>query len=166
MNFERTGKYYYLRLIRLKGSPRALALGAAIGVFIGITPTIPFHTGAILFLTIATRSSFISGLITSWIVCNPLTCIPLYYLSLKIGNYITPYTLNWDRVKAVLEMLMSDISFLDRIKPLMAMGYEAIVVMLVGGCLLAIPFAVASYYISYNVFDKFSKKRRDKHILH
>jgi hypothetical protein len=42
---------------------------------------------------------------------------------------------------------------------------EAIVVMVVGGCLLALPFAVLSYYFSLSLFVKIRNKRREKHIL-
>ncbi len=165
MNISRTGKYYYLKFLRLKGSPHALSFGAAIGVLVGITPTIPLHTVVILALTIITRSSFIAGLITSWLVCNPLTYIPQYYLSLKIGNLVTPYHLDWEKIKGVLELLLSDESFTLRLKSLLDLGYEAIVVMLVGGILLALPFSIASYYLSYLSILKFRKKKREKQVL-
>ncbi len=166
MNLDRTRRYYYLRFIRLKGNPRSLALGSAIGVFVGITPTIPFHTIVIFVLSIFTRSSFIAGLITSWVVCNPLTYIPQYFLSLKIGNLVTPYELSWDQVRSVLETLLSDVSFGMRMKALVTVSYEAIIVMLIGGTILALPFAVISYYLSYFTFVKIRKKRQEKRILH
>ncbi|MEA1867995.1 MAG: DUF2062 domain-containing protein, partial [Thermodesulfobacteriota bacterium] len=40
----RTVRYQWLRLVRLRGDPFVLARGIAIGTFIGLTPTIPFHT--------------------------------------------------------------------------------------------------------------------------
>ncbi len=166
MNLDRTRRYYYLRFVRLKGNPRSLALGSAIGVFVGITPTIPFHTIVIFVLSIFTRSSFIAGLITSWVVCNPLTYIPQYFLSLKIGNLVTPYELSWDQVRSVLETLLSDVSFGMRMKALVTVSYEAIIVMLIGGTILALPFAVISYYLSYFTFVKIRKKRQEKRILH
>ena len=166
MNLDRTRRYYYLRFVRLKGNPRSLAMGSAIGVFVGITPTIPFHTIVIFVLSIFTRSSFIAGLITSWVVCNPLTYIPQYFLSLKIGNLVTPYELSWDQVRSVLETLLSDVSFGMRMKALVTVSYEAIIVMLIGGTILALPFAVISYYLSYFTFVKIRKKRQEKRILH
>ena len=165
MNISRTGKYYYLRFIRLQGSPHSLALGASIGVFIGITPTIPLHTIAIFILTIMTRSSFVAGLLTSIVVCNPLTYIPQYYFSLKLGNLVTPFELNWLDVKTIVDMILSDVSFVTKVEALLTIGYEAVIVMLVGGSLLALPFAVASYYGSYFTFLKIRKKRMEKHIL-
>ena len=166
MNISRTGKYYYLRFIRLRGSPHSLSLGAAIGVFIGITPTIPLHTIAIFFLTILTRSSFIAGFITSVVVCNPLTYIPIYYFSLKLGNVVTPYELSWSQVKEMLDMLLSDVTFMMKLEALLALSYEAIIVMLAGGALFALPFGIVSYYLSYFTFIKIRKKRMEKRILH
>ena len=166
MNIGRTGRYYYLRFIRLKGDPHFLALGASIGVFIGITPTIPLHTIAILAATLLTRSSFVAGLITSLMVCNPLTYIPQYYFSLKIGNIFTPYHLDWLDVRNLLDILLSNISFSHKIHATAALGYEFIMVMLVGGCILAAPFAIASYYSTFLFFVKLRKKRREKQILH
>lgn len=166
MNLDRTRRYYYLRFIRLKGNPHSLALGSAIGVFVGITPTIPFHTIVIFVLTIFTRSSFIAGLITSWVVCNPLTYIPQYYLSLRIGNLVTPYELSWGQVKSVLEIILSDVSFTTRINALLTIGYEAIIVMIIGGIILALPFTIISYYLSYMMFIKIRNKRLEKRILH
>ncbi len=166
MNFGRTRRYYYLRFIRLRGTPHSLALGSAIGVFIGITPTIPFHTIVIFFLSILTRSSFIAGLISSWVVCNPLTYIPQYYLSLRVGNLVTPYELSWNQIQSVVEVVLSDVSLAIRLKALLTVSYEAMIVMILGGSLLAIPFALASYYISYLIFIKIRNKRQEKRILH
>ena len=61
MNIVRTGKYYFLKLLRLRGTPHSIAMGAAIGVFIGLTPTIPFHTITILAITLVTRTSVIAA---------------------------------------------------------------------------------------------------------
>ena len=166
MNISRTGRYYYLRLIRLKGTPHSLALGAALGVFIGITPTMPFHTILIFMLTIVTRSSFLAGLITSWLICNPITYLPLYYFSTKIGNLVTPYELNWQSIKELLDVLLSDVTLNERLMAFMAMGFESVIVLVVGGCILALPFAVACYYSSYFLFVKIRQKRIQKQILH
>ncbi len=90
MNPKRTSKYYYLKFLRLKGDPHSLALGTAIGVFIGITPSMPLHTILIVMATVATRSSTIAGILASFLVCNPVTYVPQYYLSTIVGNALTP----------------------------------------------------------------------------
>jgi hypothetical protein len=165
MKLSRLTKYYYLKFIRLKGDPRSLAFGTAIGVFIGLTPTIPLHTVAIIALTVITRTSFISAYTASWLVCNPFTYVPIYYLSLVIGNAVTPYELNWEKIKAVLDLLLSHPGIGPSITAVFNLGFEAITVLVVGGCILAIPFTIASYYFSFSLFTKIRKKRQEKHIL-
>lgn len=165
MKPNRLSKYYYRRFQRLRGDPRSLALGFAIGVFIGITPTMPLHTIAILLATLATRTSAIAGILSSWLVCNPLTYIPIYYFSLVIGNAATPYHLNWEKIRTVLDIVLSSESFSGSVDVVFSLGYEAAVVMLVGGAILALPFAIASYYLSLQFFITIRKKRIQKHIL-
>ncbi len=46
-----------------------------------------------------------------------------------------------------------------------SLGYEAVIVLLVGGVVLALPCAVPSYFFSLRFFVKIRKKRRQKHIL-
>lgn len=165
MEIKRTFKYYWLKFTRLKGDPHSLALGAAIGIFIGLSPTMPLHTVSILLLTFITRSSLISALTSSVLVCNPLTYIPIYYFSLVIGNIVTPYELSWQKIKSVLDILLSDQSFSIRLGAITTIGYEAIIVMVIGGAILALPFTFCSYIVFLRIFVKLREKRRNKHIL-
>lgn len=162
MKAIRLSRYYYLRFTRLKGNSRSLAMGTAIGVLIGISPTIPLQTILILAVTMLTRTSAIAGIISSWVVCNPLTYLPIYYFSMIVGNYVTPFELSWQRVKTLLESMSSDQNFVDSMTAIAGLGFEAIVVMIVGGIVLALPFTFASYYLSFNFFVKIKSKNQRK----
>jgi uncharacterized protein (DUF2062 family) len=165
MNLLRFFKYYFIKFKRLQGNPHALAGGTAIGVLVGLTPTIPFHTILIVFCTLLTRTSSVAGIIISWVVCNPLTYLPIYYLSAVLGNHLTPYDLNLENVRNALEHVVSGDGILYSLAILLNSGYEAIVVMSVGGLCLAIPFAVASYYVALIFFVQIQKKRMKKRVL-
>lgn len=165
MNPKRTSKYYYLKFLRLKGDPHSLALGTAIGIFIGITPTMPLHTILIVLATLATRSSTIAAILASFLVCNPITYVPQYYLSTIVGNALTPYELTWARIKEVLELLLQHPGLSQSMKIIASLGYDAVIVLLVGGVVLALPFAVLSYFLSFRFFVKIREKRRQKHLL-
>lgn len=158
-------KYYFLRLQRLQGSPYALAGGTAIGVFIGLTPTIPFHTVLIIFFSLLTRTSALAGIITSWIVCNPLTYLPIYYLSAVVGNHLTPYELNLQTVRSALEQAMAGDGIQSSAAILVKSGYQVLVVMGVGGLCIALPCAIASYYLAYVFFLQIKKRHSKKHVL-
>lgn len=162
MKLFRLSKYYYLKFTRLKGDPKSLAMGTAIGVFVGLTPTIPLHTVIILCIAMLTRTSAIAAIIASWIVCNPLTYLPIYYFSMVIGNTLTPFELNWSRIKLLIESLTSQQGFFHSMQDIIGLGFEAVVIMVFGGILLALPFAVISYYISHNLFINIRKRRNAK----
>ncbi len=149
----------------MQGSPHALAGGTAIGVFVGLTPTIPFHTLLIVCLSLPTKTSTLAGIIISWIVCNPLTYFPIYYLSALIGNHLTPYELNLATVQSTLEQAMAGDGLRNSLAILGNSGYEALVVMGVGGICFALPFAIVSYYLALMFFIKIQNKRMKKRVL-
>jgi uncharacterized protein (DUF2062 family) len=107
----------------------------------------------------------VTGIIISWIVCNPLTYLPIYYLAALIGNHLTPYELNLGNVQNALEQVMAEGGFQDSLTILLDLGYEALVVMGVGGLVLALPFAIISYYPALYFFLQIQKKRINKRVL-
>jgi uncharacterized protein (DUF2062 family) len=165
MNLWRINKYYFAKFKRLRGSPRGLAGGTAIGVFIGLTPTIPLHTVLIVFLAFMTRTSVLAGIIVSWLVCNPLTYLPIYYFSALIGNHITPYEINLEKVQLLLNEILSGSSLQNALTIIVGLGYEAMVVLVVGGIFLALPFTIGSYYLALHFFLKLQKKKISKQVL-
>lgn len=164
-NPKRTARYLSLRFKRLRGDPRSLAMGTAIGVLIGTTPTMPLHTVTIVCLTLMFRASTIAALIAATAISNPLTFVPQYYLAWKIGNALLPGRLTWERLQRVLQVV-TDNGFIDGLKAISHLSGNALLVMLTGGVLLALPLAIASYFVSLRFFHKMREKRLKRHILH
>ncbi|MCD6389300.1 MAG: DUF2062 domain-containing protein [Desulfobulbaceae bacterium] len=156
---KRALRYYYIKFIRLKGDPDVLARGVAIGIFIGITPTIPLHTGLDIFFALAFRASKIAALLASMMVSNPLTFFLQYYFSWCIGNWLTPRDLSWARISQVMDVLTSEATFRETLQAIMDLGVETITVMVLGGCLLALPLSVTGYFASLRFFTVLQKKR-------
>ena len=165
MNPKRAARYYFIKFSRLQGDPQSLAWGTAIGTFLGITPIIPLHTVSVVLVTFITRTSTIAGFLATLIVCNPLTYIPQYYFSILIGNVLTPYNFTWERMKSVLDILLSKPGLMESLNALAGLGYEAAIILIVGGSVLALPFSIASYCFSLRLFIRIKDKRRKKHIL-
>ncbi|MBU0485032.1 MAG: DUF2062 domain-containing protein [Proteobacteria bacterium] len=156
--FNRIFRYYHLKLKRLKGDPENLARGVAIGTFIGITPTIPLHTILIIFICIFMKGSKVAGLLSSWLVSNPLTFFLQYYLSWKIGNWLTSRDLSWEKISQVLEIISSDAGFNATLNVLGRLGADALIVLVLGGCVLAIPISLISYFLSFGFFTKIRER--------
>ncbi|MBV5318160.1 MAG: DUF2062 domain-containing protein [Desulfobulbaceae bacterium] len=164
MSLSRTVRFYTLRFKRLQGSNRSLALGAAIGSAVGATPTLPLHNVLILGFTLLFRVNPIAGIITANIVSNPLTFVPQYFLAWKIGDFFLPGRLTWEKIKSVLALIKTE-GIMDSLDTVRAMGLDAILVMMVGGLVLAIPAGVLTYIIVFRFFARLQEKRRQKHLL-
>ncbi len=157
--FYRVLRYYYLRFKRLNDDPHALAGGTAIGVLVGLTPTIPLHTPLIILLTLITRTSLLAGILVSWLMFNPFTIFPIYYVSTVIGNFFTPYEINFSKLQLVIDQFGNGLDFLEIVRILFALGFETIIVLFVGGFILSLPFAILSYYCARAFFTYHHLKR-------
>lgn len=152
------------RFKELQGSPHYLAKGMTIGVFIGFAPITPFKTVLILVLTFLLQSSTVAALLTSALICNPITYIPLYYLAWLIGNFLLPGKATWATLEAtVTEMQQSNLS--EAIVLAGQIGFDTAIVVLAGGLVLAFPLAMLSYPLFFRLFMRIAKKRSQKHIL-
>lgn len=165
MKLTRLKQYYYLKFLRIKGDPRDIAWGAFIGALIGTMPVMPFHTIGIIAVCFLSRTSAMAGLFASLAISNPFTYIPIYYISMVIGNYLTPYHVTWSKIHSILDVIISGRGFKESVEMLASQGSEIIIVMLTGGLILAVPTAVIWYFLTLRLFLKIREKRRQKHIL-
>ncbi len=163
-DLRRTARYYFLRLKRLQGSPYSLAMGLALGSSIAITPTLPLHTVMIIACTLLLRVNTIAALLIATVISNPLTFIPQYWLAWKIGDFFFPDRLTWLRLKTVLTTL-TDQGIIDSLHTLSKLSVDAMLVLLTGGMILAIPIGLLTYFLSYDFFYKLRQKRQQKHLL-
>lgn len=165
MKAKRAARYYYLRFLRLQGDPHSLAMGVAIGLFIGITPTIPLHTVLAMAFCWLLGGNILAAFIAAAGISNPLTWLPQYYLSWRIGDWLLPGRLSWERIQNLLSQLSSGADFEQSLTLLAQMGTDAALVMLMGGILLAIPFTCLGYIFTLKFFRAIRRKRMEKHIL-
>ncbi len=138
------------RVKKLQGDPRYIAMGMAVGVFVGVTPTIPFHTIIAIALAFVLKGSKPAAAIGVWFA-NPLT-IPIFYIgSFKVGTLI------------INKPIPFDIKF-ESINELMTLGLDVTIAMVVGGALLGILPAILAYMLTYRfmvvVRDKARKKKK------
>lgn len=119
----------------LPGDPHYIALGMAIGVFVGVTPTFPLHTLLALGLAVAVRGSKRAASLAVWFG-NPLTMPFFYYGSFRAGSALLGRPLGLE---------LHDGSWSE----LLQMGADAAIAMLAGGAIIAIVPAVLAYALTY-----------------
>jgi len=145
------------RFKELQGSPSYLARGVAIGVFIGIAPLMPLKSILILTTSLLLSSSPVAAFLVCTIICNPLTYIPLYYLAWLTGDLLLPGKASWAMLEGTVSQ-MQQLSLSGAVTLVGQVGLDTIIVMLAGGCVIALPLALISYPLACRFFNTFSKK--------
>jgi uncharacterized protein (DUF2062 family) len=142
----------YERFIRIRGEPREVALGFALGIFVGMTPTIGVQTPIAIFLAALFKWSKLSAAIGVWI-SNPLTAPVIYSVTYITGAKLLslnpvfnmPLSPTWSTLKAMLQK-----------------APQTLGAMTVGGAIIGIPIAIISYYLSYVALEKYQKDVKAK----
>ena len=149
MALRRVLRYHWLKFRRLQEDPRKIAGGMALGVFIGITPTIPFHTVAVLSLAALLRVSPVTAFIGIQIG-NPLTIPAIYLASYKVGQFLLY------RGKPLV--FPDTFSF----KAWIAVLWQGGVALQVGGVILAIPPAIVAYFLTLWIVQRYHRRKMAK----
>ena len=158
---SRAFRYHLLRLLRLQGNPFSLARGIAIGIFVALTPTIPFHT--ILTVTLCTigRGNLVAGVIASLLISNPVT-IPLQYLiAWKLGTVLTGSSLSWKQVEDLMNIIHHAGMF-DAAKLIYMQGFKLIGSLILGGVVFALPCAIIAYFSFLYIYRQRQKRRMNR----
>jgi len=149
MALRRLLRYHWLKFLRLQEDPRKLAWGMALGVFIAITPTIPFHMVGALALAALLRVSPVTAFLGIQI-CNPLTIPAIYLAAYKVGQFLLY------RGKPLV--FPETFSF----KAWMDVLWQGGVALQVGGVVLAIPPAIVSYFVTLWIVQRYRRRKAAK----
>lgn len=147
---------------KLNGDPHYVAFGMAIGVFVAITPTIPFHTIMAIALAILLRASKAAAMIGVW-VSNPFTVVFLYFACYKTGHFFFEDSLQAlesirlliDHLESDLELSVKVIYLIDFVKT----KIRTFMIMNAGGIILGLPAGLVTYFITKSFFTKLSRKK-------
>lgn len=145
--WKRGIRLLYLRLLRLKGQPGEVAGGMAIGVFIGMTPTVPLHTVLAVLIAFLLRKSKLAAALGVWI-CNPLLLPFVYFLDYEVGRIITGTT--------PPSFTVSDFS----IHNLIELGWDISYPLFVGGLVMGLVLAIPSYFVTKRIIMLYRERRR------
>jgi uncharacterized protein (DUF2062 family) len=145
MNLKQKTAQFIEHIKQMKGDPHYIAAGMSIGIFIGITPTFPFHTVLALALAYVLKASKAAAALGVWIG-NPLTIPFIYIGSYKTGSLILGTSLPFDA---------KYITFAELTK----LGLDATLALLTGGIVIGILPAAAAYFITRRLVKKFRSRR-------
>ncbi len=139
-----------VRARQLEGNPNELARGMAVGIFISITPIIPFQTVAAILMAFLVRGSKAAAVLGTWL-SNPLTIPLVYYVNYKVGCLLLGYESAADRI--VFGSLFQ----------LMELGLAVTSAMMVGGVIIGTILGVIAYFVTFYLFVTFRERSGRNH---
>ena len=142
----------YERFVKIRGRPQEIALGFALGIFIGMTPTMGIQMPIAVFFAAIFKWSKISAASGVWIT-NPFTAPFIYGSTYFVGANLMglkaeltlPEELTWSLVREML-----------RNAPVILGALTA------GGILVGLPLAISGYYLSFAAVNKYQQRVKEQ----
>ncbi|MCD8351712.1 MAG: DUF2062 domain-containing protein [Planctomycetaceae bacterium] len=164
---------------RATGTAHQIALGVAIGFFIGWLPIVGIQMAVAVIVCTIVRANKVVPIFPIWLT-NPVTIVPIFSFNYWIGWLLVggpPLT----NLAAIMRRMVTPpdaVEGMNRLQvwwegvihafgELLSMGWEMQVPLWLGCILVGLCLAVPAYYISYRFVESFRtavvKKRRLRH---
>lgn len=141
----RQGKLNLLRFLRLQGSPDEIAKGFALGIFIGMTPTLGFQMAIAIFFAFLLKENKIAAALGVWIT-NPITAAPIYALEYESGRRL----LQMEPLR-----FPEDLTF----EAMKALGWDLMIPLCFGSLIYAIICSILAYAVTLRFIPYFKTWR-------
>jgi uncharacterized protein (DUF2062 family) len=145
-------KRAYERFLKIRGTPREIALGFSLGLFVGMTPLMGLHTLIAVPLAALFKWNKISAAVAVW-VTNAITAPIIYGGTYLIGAKIAGIRNS---------LALSDAGGFSALYELLLNTPEIFWAMTIGGIVVGIPLAVAGYYTAFFLVDRYRQKIKRK----
>lgn len=152
-------------LFRARGTPHAIALGAAIGVFVGMTPTVGLQMLIGVFIATLVGASRVAAALPAWIT-NPVTIVPIYSFNYWVGSWFFRSAPDLERFRSDLyqiRQLSAHGGFGDALGHLLDLGGDALLPLWLGcvlvGSILAVPTYLAVRWLVVHFRQALARKR-------
>ncbi len=144
--WKRVVRYVYVRFLRMRSNPQAIARGVAAGAFAGSFPLLGMQTIIGVAIASCTRGNKVVAAASTWI-SNPFTYVPLFALNFHIGRRLLRLP--------QMDLPASNVG----IEAWMSMGVDVMSALALGSFIMGIIFSLLGYYIGLNVAQRMRKAK-------
>ena len=144
-SFVRQGKLNLLRFLRLQGAPDEIAKGMAIGIFVGMTPTLGLQMLIAIFIAMLLKQNKIAAALGVWIT-NPVTAAPIYALQYESGRRL---------LQLPLLQFPEELTF----EAMKTLGWDLMVPLLFGSLIYAVICSIIAYSVTLRCIPFFKTWR-------
>lgn len=148
-------------LLRQKDTPHRIALGAALGIFVGILPIMGIQMTVVTLLALPCRANLKAAVAGVW-VSNPITFLPMYFGYYKFGLLFFPSReVSW---QAFMQMITEagELNWSapgESLSRILDIGADILLPMWAGASVLAVFFGVMTYFVTKRAVVLFRTSR-------
>lgn len=142
----------YYRFLKIRGNPREIALGFALGIFVGMSPFMGLHTAIAVPLAALFKWNKFSAALAVW-VSNPLSAPVIYSVTYYTGARVLFIE---DGYKLPLTFDLEALLYTLRSAP------EIVGILLVGGVVIGLPLAALGYYFALKTIVEYRESIQRK----
>lgn len=149
-------------VINQNASPHSIALGLALGIFVGFLPIMGVQMAVVFLFSIPFKSANKPAAVAGVWITNPITVIPIYAFIYWVGTFFYPgkaILSSYAEFQARFVEILSLGSALEQTKAFIGLGADIFVPMCVGGTVAGVVFGILTYLVTKRaVIFKQSKK--------
>ncbi len=156
-------------VLKLRSSPKAIAGGLGVGMFVAFTPTV----GIQIFLSIIAATlcnvNRAAAIVPVWIT-NPVTVAPIYTFNYWLGSLIWPGPPLSDVSKVFVDVgrALTHLDFWDLKEPVVAMlqmSKDILIPLTIGSAAVGIVLGIITYFFSLKLLSFFFRRRAQRQLL-
>ena len=147
--WKRLLRYVYVRFLRMRSSPKAIARGVAAGAFAGSFPLLGLQTFVGIAIASCVRGNKVVAAASTW-VSNPITYVPLFALNYHIGRML----LRLPPTKLPATAVGLDVW--------MSMGMGVGMALMLGSLIVGIVLSAVGYYVGLRVAKQLQARKLKK----
>jgi uncharacterized protein len=148
------------KLLSLNDSPHDIALGLALGIFIGFLPIMGIQMAVVLVFALPFRKANKVAAVAGVWITNPLTVIPIYAFIYWVGTFFYPaeYVLTSSGLKSKMEEIIQLDGFIDQTQAFLSLGADIFLPMCIGGAVVGFIAMFPTYFITRKLIENYRNK--------
>jgi uncharacterized protein (DUF2062 family) len=159
-----SGLCFLRRLWRLavhaNDNPQRIALGVAMGLFIGWLPLVGIQTLLAAIICWIIRANFAASVPGVWL-SNPLTMVPMYLLNNWVGSLFYGKRISWQEMQEIWDKI-AELGIWEGTIYLCTSIWSITAPMLIGGCIIGLAVGVPGYFLSLRAALAIQRRRRER----
>ncbi len=156
-------------VLKLRSSPRAIAGGLAVGMFVAFTPTVGIQIILAVIAATICNVNRPAAIVPVWIT-NPVTVAPVYTFNYWLGTffYSGPPLAEVSKVFTDIGRALATLDVWDLKEPVVAMlqmGKEILIPLTIGSIGVGIVLGILTYIFSLKLLSFFFRRRAQRQLL-